>query len=126
MLEGSPVYTQEPPTETDQLNGTELSLLRNGKDSSPTKGWIIAHNIESDRVDRRGNVAAWGRTRNGEPHTFPLELYYPFWNKKAHPALKVSSYVANLESLVEEGETRTRSAGSTAHPCDADGHPRGD
>ncbi len=94
MLEGSPVYRQEPPTEADQLNGTELFLMRSDKDSSPTKGWIICHSIESDRVDRKGNVVAWGRARTGEPHTLPVEMHFPFWIKKAHPALTVSSYVA--------------------------------
>ena len=36
-----------------------------------------------------------------------MELHYPYWDSKAHPALKVSSYAARLESLVDEAKEDT-------------------
>ena len=60
MLQGSPVYWQEPPCVADQVNCKQLFLLRNDKESSPTTGWIVARSIEFDRVDCKGNVVAWG------------------------------------------------------------------
>jgi hypothetical protein len=71
-------------------------------------GWYITANIGDDSFYGDDNRIAWGKSRRGEPATFPLELHVPFDYSSPESALTVVSYVQWLEEQVEhEVQLRT-------------------
>ena len=73
-------------------------------DKSPDKrehGWYVTANIGDENFYIDDNRVAWGKSRRGEPATFPLELHVPFNASKPEVALTVTSYTAWLEGQIE-------------------------
>ena len=87
----------------DHANDQELFLWRNDKRG----GWHITRHLGDDRWNEDDNVVGWGKTRGGEPQTFPLTYHVPAWSR-ASSLLVVKSYTRWLEEKVETSEIDIR------------------
>ena len=91
---------QDPPEHDDQVNSKELYLFRNDStQNADHKGWYIAQDLGCADVDAQGTYA-WGKSRSGEPQTFPLQMHIPYYRKKPSNNIRIVAYTTFLEEKV--------------------------
>ena len=91
------------------MNQHQLFFWRNDAISNKEHhGWYCTRTLSTQYFDSAQNVMAYGRTRKGEPQTFPQGIHIPYWSSKREVALEIVSYSSWLEAKVDTSMATTR------------------
>ena len=100
---GTPIFRQDAPEDDEAINSHQLYLWRNDEcPEASHRGWYFTKYLGNELFNEEGNIFGWGRSRPGEPHTFPTTvLLPPFSGGKNEPAILCESYAKFLEGTLE-------------------------
>ena len=74
------------------------------------RGWYVTRSLRTDDLWSEGNIVAWGKSRSGEPHTWPNEFFMSAYTSykgyvqyEKHPApLLMQAYIPWLEVALND------------------------